>query len=88
MSTINLICSEDDLFLIATYLVIQSGGDGDCTIVCNQPTELADRYEKSRLKPKYWQRTHDTFYDGQECLIFSNDTDCSFWTFKIYYTNK
>lgn len=85
MSTINLTCSEEDLFLIVTYLVKQSGGDGDCTIICNEPTELADRYEKSRLKPKEWKRILDAFFDGHEYMTFSSDMNCSFDTFKIYY---
>lgn len=72
MTQIKISSSIDDLFFIATYLVCQDGGDGDCTIMCDNPEDLADKYESSKFKPKHWVRDNLLYHDNYEYLKFNN----------------
>jgi len=79
-------CSIYTLFDILYTVVGESGGDGSGAIVCDNPHEIAEEYEKwvkrfpehNKHYLPYMKQVEDdsvNFHDSNENHIFTNDKD-------------
>lgn len=88
---LNIKCSAESLYNIVESLVLAEGGDGDCTVFCDDPESVAKTFLECNGPKRWWtyeyQDGYHLFSNNQEgfCVLKEQFCKHNMAEYVIYY---